>query len=690
MPVPATIAPEIDEVQTTHFYFSIIFQPVADGIVDNDSFTLANLQVSGSSDVSLSDFTLVNVQSNIAVVAVNLSSHISGSFEVDLIGNVTVGGVSETIDSVSKTIEYKTADIAGDTTFDAASPPTTPTEVELSLSAASTHVGGTVMSRWDFDFDFHGFNEDYLEVSPGTEKGQAVSIDEKQRCWLVPIRVPQSGEGHSEVVLPEGSISFFQSRKSAVVFYAAQININFNIPSNNDDETTRTFIAVINQDFRRDISITGNQIMSVDVRGLLRPFYHTWNPTTGVLSIRGRPTVFYTDLEFEVIVKDADTPQSGDGSEGVKATGKISVIDLAPAIVKPTNPLIFKAQDNNKHVVRINNRATAVNVKGTWLGLDHKAVTGGVEISGDVPEHMFGVNSGNFEVSASNRGGEAPMVEVPWEIQEAVIAPVIATITDVSRIVGYSAFTIQASLSEGTVDTWSITGAGGTISDTGLITIAAGRAVGTVRYTVSHTNDEGTDTEVFDFEVSAAPVAPTISAITDVSRAVGYDAFTIQASLSAGTTGGTWSITGDGATISQTGLITIAAGQTADTYEYTVSYTNTAGTDTETFEMIVSAVPPPNAPSINFFIQITSRRFFGNFGHPLSNPGTTYEVEILDTADEVEHTETVTHNSSARSYNIIYNTATDITSGTWTFRVRSTKSGVSSAWVERELVVRTF
>ncbi|MYK43870.1 MAG: hypothetical protein F4039_07275 [Gammaproteobacteria bacterium] len=94
------------------------------------------------------------------------------------------------------------------------------------------------------------------------------------------------------------------------------------------------------------------------------------------------------------------------------------------------------------------------------------------------------------------------------------------------------------------------------------------------------------------------PQKPVINKISSLTRTEADAPFTVQASLSSGTLPVTWNISGiTGATISNSGLITIPAGLSATTHVATVRASNSAGSDTEPFLVVVNAhIPPPPPP----------------------------------------------------------------------------------------------
>ena len=277
-------------------------------------------------------------------------------------------------------------------------------DADLSLSAAAAQNGETVLAQFDFDYDVPNFESSFVTLSdPNATAGSAVPLDDLNRCWQVPITLPQQGEGNLEISLEEDEIGFGQDRVAGQVQFAPTINLNIALRDN------LTLLPVIGRDFQHDISITGNNIRSVDVQGLLRPFYHQWNPTSGVLSILGAPEAYYKDLEFEVIAIDRD------GTE--RSSAKIDVIDIAPVIIEPAQPLQFILGQMSSQEVKINNNPSQVEVEGTWMGLDHRIVEDGVEIFGDVPSRNLGVRQGNLKVTAENSGniGNAVEAMIPWQ-----------------------------------------------------------------------------------------------------------------------------------------------------------------------------------------------------------------------------------------------------------------------------------
>ncbi len=110
-----TIAPSITRTQTDTFQFALVFD-----ISDTQrltGFSLANLYVRGSTDVTIADFSLVSSDpdDNTEIVEVSLDPNISGTFEVGVTGNVNVDSMSEMLSGAVKTIRYDTMSSIGAT-----------------------------------------------------------------------------------------------------------------------------------------------------------------------------------------------------------------------------------------------------------------------------------------------------------------------------------------------------------------------------------------------------------------------------------------------------------------------------------------------------------------------------------------------------------------------------------------------
>ena len=284
-------------------------------------------------------------------------------------------------------------------------------DVDISLSAAGIENSGTIIAQFDFDYDVPNFSASQVVLNnDDATLGNATAIDDDNRCWIVPVTVPQSGEGMLEISLPADAVGLPNPQRSAQVQYAPQNDpsIKLNILARDNG----IILTNIGTRFEHEIEIKGNNIRTVDVQGLLTPFYHEWTPNTGnaegiLKIIADRVDTFYKELEFTVIATDADNTKS--------ASGKITVIDVAPTFQEPATPLNIAIGHENKLFIPARNYPTEVKIRGTWIGLEASVEGNAIIISGDA-RGKPGVNQGNFAVSVSNAGGSSLEKLIAWKI----------------------------------------------------------------------------------------------------------------------------------------------------------------------------------------------------------------------------------------------------------------------------------
>lgn len=417
MSVFAVIAPDINEVQKKNFYFTITFSPESpDAYVDEGSFSLDNIDISWSNHITLENLSLLYSYSASVIFAVNLPKNISGSFRINLRGTVTVEGTEQRFEYQPKTIEFDTTGIAEDITFDTTPPPSGPSEVDISLSANSISNGGTIIAQFDFDYDNHNFSESQVNVTGGAIKGNATALDDYSRRWIVPVTVPDTGEGEVEIEIEEDALFFGSQRASAPVQH--QENIELEIRAG-DLAITPIKGAVLNH----PITITGNNVNKVDIYGVLRPFYHHWDSTAGLLYVRsiGVVDTDYDNFEFTVFARD-------DGDTPIESEGTISTpTPPAPIVRVPTDPVQLVFGQEVDVDIQIDNDPSRVIVEGTWLGLNHRLRSPGVNIFGTIPargtdvgQMIPGTNSGFWEVIPSNAGGAGLLAQVPWVLSRGI------------------------------------------------------------------------------------------------------------------------------------------------------------------------------------------------------------------------------------------------------------------------------
>ena len=302
MPVTANIAPDINDIQTENFYFYISFiPPSADTNLESDSFSLSNLDITGT-HISITDLTLLSLVSNTAIISVKLTQGVKGSFTINLTGTINVNGVDEPITYQSKKIEYDTTACATPQfTYDITPPPDTASEVVISLSSNGAQNGDVIIAQFDFNFDYHNFHANYVDVSPGVVKGTAVAIDDNNRRWVIPVTMPAQGQGDIEISLAENAL-FTHAAQSVRAQFAPSIALRM-------VGGDQTYSFPVNSNFSILVDITGSGVNYVNVEGLLRPFTHSWNATTGVLSIDGAPKKTYDNINFTIVARDNNSDE---------------------------------------------------------------------------------------------------------------------------------------------------------------------------------------------------------------------------------------------------------------------------------------------------------------------------------------------------------------------------------------------
>lgn len=284
-------------------------------------------------------------------------------------------------------------------------------ELEISLSAAYVSHEGVVTAQIDSDFQIPSFTSGNVAVSQGATKGDALAADDTQRCFLIPVTAPSSGQGTIQVSVPEDSIGFPHDAVMAEFQYQQQIQLNITRVDRQGNTISGGF-SDIEYTFKLFgfiwAKIEGDSVRNVKVNGLLRPFYHSWNSTTGIVTITGRPFVKYQNLDFIISASDIN-------GNNVEASGSINVIDSVPMIVVPASPIIIKQGVFNSHQIQIRNDPTNVDVEGVWMNLDHTTNNQGVLITGNVPNDPLGVGSGRFLVTAENSAG-VDSEYIDWEL----------------------------------------------------------------------------------------------------------------------------------------------------------------------------------------------------------------------------------------------------------------------------------
>ena len=443
MAITANIAPNITTIQQKSFYITIVFDLEEGSNIDANGFTLAdNLLISGSNDISLSDLTLLYVQSNFVVIAVDLPNLVKGSFIIDVTGNISINTVDNQIVGISKTIQYNTS-IPSDETFDTTPTSDNPTKVEISLSTAYIENSGIVIAQFDFDYGIPYFDESHVTVGTGCQKSETEVIDDEFTRWIILVTMPSSGQGTCNISVDEDAIGFTHAAASAQVQHQESIMLTIlDADTSLADRTVLSSEPMIGELFEYAMEVKGNNVQTVDVKGVLRPFYHHWDSTNGKLYIRsiGEVEQNYDNFMFRI--------EASDDNGSTAALGTLSSpMAVAPIITAPAQDFQLYFGLEFEALIRISNDPTTIEVDGTWLGLTTQDHDEGIVIFGSIPfkgsaagQFIPGVNSGEFTITASNDGGDAIPKKAKWSIFDAT-KPIFGTITSTYQIVINTDFT---------------------------------------------------------------------------------------------------------------------------------------------------------------------------------------------------------------------------------------------------------
>ncbi|MYF53242.1 MAG: hypothetical protein F4166_05390, partial [Gammaproteobacteria bacterium] len=262
---------EVYAERTADMVFPELAITLSDSIVPVSGNTIATFTFTEAGSATISDFTADDITVTDGITKGALTKVSNTVYTMPL--TMPASGNGEGVVSVAADVinPRNTAATATFTYIDRVN-------AEISLSAAAISNGGTIIAQFDFDYDVPDFSSDIVAVNnPGAVKGNATNVDDRNRCWIVPVEVPQAGEGELEIELPDDAIGFYQSAVRAQVQFAPKITLHISATDNN------VIAWVINTDNNggHEIEIEGDNISSVDVEGLLRPFYHEWVPNNG-------------------------------------------------------------------------------------------------------------------------------------------------------------------------------------------------------------------------------------------------------------------------------------------------------------------------------------------------------------------------------------------------------------------------
>lgn len=391
------------------------------------------------------------------------------------------------------------------------------------------------------------------------------------------------------------------------------------------------FIPINTENYELIIGIVG-QHADARVTGLQEGFYqHFENLSDGNSRLYIRAAALKRLLDnaiWSIHVSDTDWE--------VTQQVTYNVVPVGPIFVNPGRQTIYKGVPFRLLVEVLNNpsvqrgKSELVGLVFTTTTIDERAY---IESEGMLPtDANLTFSTFNVDYYIENPGGNDSL-QVPIDIRDDAVAPTISRLRATYTVQDGAAvnipFTVTATpepvvtLADGLPDWLQVEH----VSGTNYRIVGTSPGAGNYELTVVATG-LGVVTHDITMIVQPPPnpIAPVINAISNVSRTWGYSQFTIQASLSSGTTP-TWDISGiAGATISQSGLITIPAGLGIGTYNATVNASNRAGSDRKSFSLVVAyGTQVPTVPRIRFSpLPVSNRASIawqsGNFIQPNGSP----------------------------------------------------------------------
>ena len=403
------------------------------------------------------------------------------------------------------------------------------------------------------------------------------------------------------------------------------------------EDIDEQFIPIGTENYELIIGIVG-QHADARVNGLQEGFYqHFENLSDGNsrLYIRNEDVMRLLEKAvWSIKVSDVDW--------AVTKEVVYNVVPVGPILVDPGRQTMYKGVPfmllvevlNDPSVQRGNSELVGL-VFGTTTVEDQAYI----ESVGMLPaDANLTFSTFNADYYVENPGGNDTLI-VPIDIRDDAVAPTItglqATYTVQDGAAVNIPFTVTATpepvvtLDENLPDWLSIEH----VSGTNYRIVGTSPGAGSYEFTIVATG-LGVVTHDITMTVSPPPqpIAPVIRSISNVSRTSGYSRFTRQASLSAGTQPVTWSISGiSGATISDTGLITIPAGLSVSTHTATVTARNSAGADTEQFSVVVSAAAGPPRGDITLSGVAGNRQVALSWNHPSDRgvPVANYNIKRI-------------------------------------------------------------
>lgn len=424
--VTAIVAPNINEIQTDNFYFTIIFDLDEGSSLDPDGFSLSNIEVLNSRYVSISDLALLYVEGTYAIVAVDVPNNVSDKLKIRLTGTVSVVTGEATsqkkIKAKNKVIKYDTTNTVSEETYNTTPVEAEPTIVILTLSAASVQNRGIVIAQFDFDYSVPHFNASYVTVSPGATKSKVSVIDDDYRRWIMLVTVPASGKGKVKISVDQDALDFPHDAVQAEVQHQQVIPLSIademgtDIASGDVFKAKHTYNTTL---LNRFFTIKGDHVNAAWIEGPLDGFHHHYDSTTGRLYVRSTEKVTSFPDEFTI--------HAMDNQNEIKRRATYELERIGPVIVVPSGVIEVFYGTELDIIIEIRNSPTEVKITGAWVGLKYEIVPTGVRLFGYTPQRgsvigqaIPGKTSGNLRIEATSPGLPVDSALVPWRLESPV------------------------------------------------------------------------------------------------------------------------------------------------------------------------------------------------------------------------------------------------------------------------------
>ena len=301
---------------------------------------------------------------------------------------------------------------------------------------------------------------------------------------------------------------------------------------------------------------------------------------------------------------------------------------------------------------------------GTPITWSASGLPGGLTLdsAGKISGTITAAGTYSFTVTATNTGGSNSRT-FTLTVNTPVTPPAITTDANLGTFTAGNSVSIQLSATGNTPITWTANNlpSGLVLNTSGLLSGAIATA-GTYSFTVTATNAGGNDSRTFTLTVNTPVTPPAITTDANLGTFTAGNSISIQLSAT-GNTPITWSADNlpSGLVLNTSGLLSGAIA-TAGTYSFTVTATNTGGSNSRTFTLTVNIPVTPPA--------ITTGENLGTY-----TAGNSISIQLAATGDTP-----ITWSASGLPGGLTVDSAGKISgtvtaAGTYSFTVTATNAG---------------